>query len=149
MKQLIFSTSNNWAPTVLRVVLGITMLFHSISRLSMEDYGQFAFFFTEYLHLPIFLVWFTIAIESLGGLLLILGFATHINATLFFGLFMGVIALVHWDIGYSMDWWGQLEAGQEGFEYHMPVLAMSAAMAIHGGGARSLDLHLSNLNKVK
>ena len=144
MKHLIFKTSDNWAATVLRVALGIIILFHGIGKLSPQGYGDFIYFFTDYLNMPIFLGWLTIAIETAGSLLLILGFATRISATMLFGLFVGMIAFVHWDVGFSMNWWGQLAAGQEGFEYHILVLAMSAAITLLGGGAYSVDLRISN-----
>lgn len=147
MKYLLLNTTKNWAATVLRITLGLIILIHGFGKLSEKGYEDFIYFFTEYLQMPIFLGWLTIAIETLGSLLLIIGFATRINATALFGLFVGMIAFVHWEVGFSMNWWGQLEAGQEGFEYHILVLAMSAALAILGGGAYSLDLKLHNQKK--
>ncbi|WKN41500.1 DoxX family protein [Tunicatimonas pelagia] len=144
MKYLIFNTSENWASTVLRIVLGIIIFIHGIGKLGGEGYSQFIYFFTEYLRMPIILAWLTIAVETIGSLLLIVGFATRINAIALFGLFVGMITFVHWDIGFSMNWWGQLEAGQEGFEYHLLVLAMSGALALLGGGKLSVDLLLFN-----
>ncbi|MEM8964866.1 MAG: DoxX family protein [Bacteroidota bacterium] len=144
MKYLIFNTSENWASIMLRIVLGTIIFIHGIGKLEGEGYSQFIYFFTEYLRMPIILAWLTIAIETVGSLLLIVGFATRINAIMLFGLFVGMITFVHWDIGFSMNWWGQLEAGQEGFEYHLLVLAMSGALALLGGGKLSVDLLLFN-----
>ncbi len=141
MKHLIFNTTNNWAATILRITLGSTILIHGVGKLSPEGYNEFIYFFTEYLKMPVFLGWMTISIETLGSLLLIIGLATRINATMLFGLFTGMIVFVHWEVGFSMNWWGQLDAGQEGFEYHLLVLAMSTAIAFLGGGAYSADRH--------
>ncbi|MFV1885088.1 MAG: DoxX family protein [Balneola sp.] len=150
MKHLIFNTTTNWAATIIRITLGLTILIHGIGKLSTQGYGDFIYFITEYLNMPIFLGWMTIAIETLGSILLIVGFASRINASMLFGLFIGMIAFVHWDIGFFMNWWGQLDAGQEGFEYHILVLAMSAAITIMGGGAFSIDKRfLSNSPEKK
>lgn len=38
-----------------------------------------------------------------------------------------------------MNWNGQLAAGQEGFEYHLLVLGMAAALILAGGGKFAVD----------
>ena len=147
MKKLVFHTTDNWASTILRVILGTVILIHGVGKLSAEGYNAFIYFFTEYLSMPILLGWLTIAIETLGSMFLIIGLATRINATMLFFLFVGMIAFVHWEVGFQMNWWGQLDAGQEGYEYHILVLAMCATLFIQGGGRFSLDEMIMNNDK--
>jgi putative oxidoreductase len=52
---------------------------------------------------------------------------------------VGAILEVHRGTGFFMNWAGQHQAGQEGFEYHLLVLAIVAALLVTGGGASSLD----------
>jgi putative oxidoreductase len=42
-----------------------------------------------------------------------------------------------------MNWFGQIPAGNEGYEYHILVLAMSFAVMVRGAGPVSLDRVLS------
>ncbi|MEM1135130.1 MAG: DoxX family protein [Bacteroidota bacterium] len=142
MKNLIFRTNENYATLILRVVLGTIIIIHGIDKLG-EGFQPFMSYFTDILNMPAVLGWLTIFIETVGCLMLILGFATRINAVLLFGLFSGMIIFVHWGDGFLMNWFGQLEAGKEGFEYHLLVLAMSAALFIMGSGALSIDKYLT------
>lgn len=147
MKKLVFHTTNNLASTILRIILGIVIMIHGVGKLNADGYKAFIYFFTEYLHLPILLGWLTITIETLGSILLIIGPATRINASMFFFLFVGIIAFVHWEIGFQINWWGQLEAGQEGYEYHILVLAICSTLVILGGGRFSIDQMIMNNNE--
>jgi putative oxidoreductase len=42
-----------------------------------------------------------------------------------------------------MNWFGQLEPGQEGFEYHLLVLSLAATVVIAGSGSLSVDRWLA------
>ncbi|MBV6647483.1 MAG: DoxX family protein [Cyclobacteriaceae bacterium] len=138
MKYLIFKTDNNLAPTILRVVLGLVILIHGFGKLG-EGFETFMGYLTGYLGLPAILGYLTIIIETLGSLLLILGVATRVNAGIMFGLFVGMIITVHAPLGFMMNWFGQMQAGQEGYEYHILVLAMCGALVLQGGGRFSVD----------
>jgi len=50
---------------------------------------------------------------------------------------VGAIGLVHWPNGFFMNWSGK-QAG-EGFEYHLLVIAICAALVITGAGKWSVD----------
>ena len=138
MKNIIFKTDNNLASTTLRVVLGLVILIHGAGKLG-EDFDTFMGYLTDYLELPAILGYLTVLIEILGSVLIILGTATRINAGIMFGLFTGMIVTVHAPFGFMMNWFGQMQAGQEGYEYHILVLAMCAALVILGGGRFSMD----------
>jgi putative oxidoreductase len=45
--------------------------------------------------------------------------------------------------GFFMNWFGNLPAGQEGFEYHLLAIALAAGVALQGSGAWSADRWLS------
>ncbi|HEU5407255.1 MAG TPA: DoxX family protein, partial [Nitrospira sp.] len=68
---------------------------------------------------------------------LIAGFLTRFTAAGFIAIMMGAIVAVHWPHGFFMNWFGQQQG--EGFEYHLLVIAMSAALVIIGGGKWALD----------
>ena len=42
-----------------------------------------------------------------------------------------------------MNWFGALPAGQEGFEYHLVVIALAAVTILEGSGALSLDARIA------
>jgi putative oxidoreductase len=52
-------------------------------------------------------------------------------------IMIGAIVMVHWPQGFFMNWFGQQQG--EGFEYHLLVIAMSAALVLIGGGKWALD----------
>lgn len=147
MKNLVFKTDNNWASLVLRVTLGAIIIVHGYDKLG-SGFEGFMGYFTDVLKMPAILGWLTVFIETAGCLMLILGFATRINAVLVIGLFLGMIAFVHWQDGFLMNWFGQMEKGHEGFEYHLLVIAMSVALLVNGGGKFSLDQLVFNRQKL-
>lgn len=89
-------------------------------------------FFTQKMGLPWLVAFLVIIGESLGSLGLILGFLTRFTAASFIVIMIGAIATVHWPQGFFMNWFGQQQG--EGFEYHLLVMAMSAALIVIGGG---------------
>jgi putative oxidoreductase len=147
MKKTIFSTDKNWASLALRVTLGAIVLVHGYDKLGTGFQG-FMGYFTGVLNMPVLLGWLTVFIETLGCVMLIIGFATRINAVALFGLFVGMIAFVHWQDGFLMNWFGQMEKGHEGFEYHLLVLAMCIALILQGGGKWSVDGLLFSTKKT-
>ncbi|MEO1022886.1 MAG: DoxX family protein [Bacteroidota bacterium] len=138
LKTIVLKTDPTLSYTVLRVTLGLVLMIHGVEKVG-AGYQPFIEFFTGYLNMPIFLGWMTIFIEIVGSALLILGLGTRIQALSMFGLFVGMIAFVHWDYGFLMNWSAQLEAGQEGFEYHILVLSMCSGLVVGGGGKFSVD----------
>ena len=146
MFQQIVKTDNNLASLVLRVILGSIIIVHGYEKLG-AGFAPFMDYFVGVLKMPKFLGWLTVFIETTSCLLLIIGLATRINAVMVFGLFVGMIVFVHWQDGFLMNWFGKMEKGHEGFEYHLLVLAMSAALVVLGGGAYSLDKFFMNEEK--
>lgn len=138
MKNLLFNTDDNWASPILRVALGIIILIHGSTKLG-SGFSEFEGFITGYIGLPAIVAYATVFIETVGSVMLILGFATRINALAMFGLFVGMIVTVHGPIGFQMNWNGQYEAGMEGYEYHLLVPTICAGLAVLGSGRFSAD----------
>jgi putative oxidoreductase len=147
MKNIIFKIDNNWASLILRITLGAIIFVHGYDKLG-SGFEGFMGYFTGVLKMPAVLGWLTVFIETAGCIMLIVGFATRINAFLMIGLFIGMIACVHWQDGFLMNWFGQMEKGHEGFEYHLLVLAMCTSILINGGGKFSIDNYIVNRHKT-
>src|SRR5437879_11158882 len=77
------------------------------------------------------------AAELGGSLLLILGLLTRLAAFGIGCVMAGAIFLVHFKVGFFMNWAGTQKG--EGFEYHLLALGLAIALLIKGGGALSVD----------
>jgi putative oxidoreductase len=129
------------ASLILRVTLGVVMFAHGAQKL-FGWFGGNGFdgtmgFFTNVMHLPWIVAFLVIIGESIGSLGLIAGLFTRFTAASFIVIMFGAIATVHWPQGFFMNWFGQQQG--EGFEYHLLVIGMSAALTLSGGGAWALD----------
>ena len=137
----LFKTDDSWASLVLRVTLGVVMFAHGAQKL-LGWFGGNGFsgtigFFTNVMHLPWLIAFLVIIGESLGSLALIAGLLTRLTSASFMVIMFGAIATVHWPQGFFMNWFGKQQG--EGFEYHLLVIGMSAALFIAGGGKWSVD----------
>jgi putative oxidoreductase len=139
--EALFKTDDSWASLVLRVTLGVVMFAHGAQKL-LGWFGGNGFsgtmgFFTNVMHLPWLIAFLVIIGESLGSLALIAGLLTRFTAASFIVIMLGAIATSHWPQGFFMNWSGKQQG--EGFEYHLLVIGMSAALVIAGGGKWSVD----------
>jgi putative oxidoreductase len=137
----LFETDEAWTGLILRVMLGVVMFPHGAQK-SLGWYGGFGFagtlgFFTEQMHLPWLVALLVIIGESFGSLGLLIGLLTRFTAASMALIMVGAIGLVHWPNGFFMNWSGK-QAG-EGFEYHLLVIAICAALVITGAGKWSVD----------
>ena len=140
MKRL-FQTDDDASSLILRVMLGVVMFPHGAQKL-LGWFGGFGFsgtmgFFTEKMGIPAVIAFLVIIGESLGSLALIAGFLTRLSAASIAIIMFGAITLAHLSNGFFMNWLGN-QAG-EGFEYHLLVIAIAAALIIKGGGKWSAD----------
>jgi putative oxidoreductase len=140
----LFATDNAWSSLVLRVALGLVIFPHGAQKL-LGWFGGHGFagtmgFFTETMHLPAVIAFLVILGESVGAVLLVAGFMTRFVALSLATIMVGAIALVHWPYGFFMNWFGQQPG--EGFEFHLLVIAISAALVLSGGGRWSVDRKL-------
>lgn len=140
MKAL-FQTDDGLAGFILRVTLGLVMFPHGAQKL-LGWFGGFGFdgtmgFFTQKMGLPWIIAFLTIIGESFGSLGLLAGFLTRFAAASLAIIMLGAITMVHLPHGFFMNWGGQQQG--EGYEYHLLVIGIAAALLITGGGRWSVD----------
>lgn len=149
MLKQIFTSDQSWSQSVIRMTLGIVIFPHGAQKLLGWFGGPGFSGAVDHLMVDFGLSWIisvlVILIEFLAPLLLLTGLFTRISACLMLILFVGIIFTAHVGDGFFMNWFGQLPAGREGFEYHLLVLAMSSALIIGGGGKYALDNQLLQL----
>ena len=141
----LLATDDGWAPLMLRLALGIVMFPHGAQKM-LGWFGGNGFeatmgFMTEKMGLPALIVFLVIVIEFFGSLALIAGVLTRVAALAVGVEMIGAIATVHAQNGFFMNWTGQ-QAG-EGFEYHILLLGIVAALLVLGAGRWSVDRALS------
>lgn len=109
-------------------------------------FGGFGFegtmgFFTQKMGLPWLVALLIIIGEFFGSLGLLVGFLTRFSAASIGVIMLGAISLVHWPHGFFMNWFGQQKG--EGYEYHLLVIGIAAALLMTGGGKWSVDGELA------
>lgn len=128
-----------WALTLLRLVLGISMLYHGWEKLipaggfsrahplaGIESFNHFVMT----LGLPYWLGYISIVTEFLGGALLILGLLTRLSA-----LLIAVNMLV-------AIWTVNMRHGYASSEYSLALASMAFMLVVAGSGALALDRRL-------
>jgi len=141
MFEKLVSTSNDFALTILRVVLGIVFFAHGCQKM-LGWFGGNGFsgtmnFFTNNMHIPAVFAFLAIAAEFFGGLGLLLGVLARIAAFSITMNMLVAIFMVHLPNGLFMNWSGQQKG--EGIEYHLLVLAITITIMMRGAGALSVD----------
>ncbi len=145
MKKLILSTTDNWAPLIARLTLGLVMFPHGAQKM-LGWFGGYGFsgtmgFFTGTMHIPTLLALLAILAEFLGSLGLITGLLGRVSA-LGIAVNMAVaIAMVHGPNGIFMNWFGNQKG--EGYEYHLLAIGLALVVIVFGSGKCSLDRQLT------
>ena len=144
MWRKLIDTNKQASPAILRLVLGVVFFAHGAQKV-LGWWGGRGFSATlsgfEHSGIPAVFAFLAIAAEFLGGIGLILGLLGRVAA---FGIACNMavaIVKVHAVNGFFMNWGGQQKG--EGFEFHVLVLAIAAAIIIAGSGAWSVDRMLS------
>jgi len=145
MFRKLVSTSNDYAMTVARLVLGVVFFAHGAQKM-LGWFGGYGFtgtmnFFTHMMHIPATFAFLAICAEFFGGLGLLVGFLSRIAA---FGISVNMLVAiftVHIHNGFFANWTGQQKG--EGFEYHLLALALLFLVMVKGAGALSVDRALS------
>ena len=146
MANLIFPTDGGVVGLLLRITVAVVIFPHGAQKLfgwfgGYGPSGTLGFF--KNLGVPTVVGWLGILAESVGPVFLLLGLGTRVVALLLAGVMVSAVWLVHRPHGFFMNWGGKLQAGQEGFEYHLVMLGALAALLVTGGGAWSLDALLA------
>jgi putative oxidoreductase len=144
MKKIIFQTGNEWAPLILRVLLGLIIFAHGSQKL-LGWWGGYGFtgtmnFFTQTVGLPSIIAFLVIILESIGSIALIAGFATRILAVSYTFLAIGIVFTSHIQNGFFMNWFGNQKG--EGYEYFILWVAISTALLFLGSGKYSIDKNI-------
>jgi len=145
MFRKLISTSDDYAITIARLVLGLVFFAHGAQKM-LGWFGGYGFngtmnFFTQMMHIPAPFAFLAICAEFFGGLGLIVGFLSRVAA---FGISMNMLVAiftVHIHNGFFANWTGQQKG--EGFEYHLLALALLFVVMVKGAGALSIDRALS------
>jgi putative oxidoreductase len=142
-----FNTNgNDLGLLVLRLAVAVVMFPHGAQKLfgwfgGYGPSGSLQYF--RSLGIPAVAGWLGILAEAVGPVLLVVGLGTRVVALLLAGVMVFAALLVHKDHGFFMNWGGKLQAGHEGFEYHILALGALAVLLVSGGGALSLDALLA------
>jgi putative oxidoreductase len=120
------------------VALGAILLPHGAQH-ALGWFGGYGFagtlgWMTGTLHIPAPLAALAIVTELVAPVALLVGFAGRL-AALAVGVFILVAAATHAPNGFFMNWFGQMAAGTEGYEYHLLAAALAAVVALEGSGA--------------
>ena len=149
LRAAVFATDGTWTPTMLRATLGLVLFPHGAQHL-LGWFGGYGFegtmaWMTGTVGIPAPLAAAGILLEFFGPLALLAGVATRLFGAAL-AVFMATAASTHLQHGFFMNWYGNLPAGSEGFEFHLLAIAMAGALAISGGGAWSVDRALGKKN---
>ncbi|NII27239.1 DoxX family protein [Pseudoflavitalea sp. X16] len=145
MQQRLLATTNNYNWLILRVSLGVVMLGHGLQK-AFGWFGGYGWnntmgYFTGTVGLPAWLSALVILIESLGALLLLIGFAGRINAALMAIVMAGAFFVDHLPNGFFMNWFGSNKG--EGYEFDILFWAIAIVITINGSGKFSVDRWLT------
>jgi putative oxidoreductase len=127
-----FRSLAGYAPTVLRVVLGIVFIAHGWAKLQNGPANFAGFLTTLNVPLPGLMAWVVTILELGGGILLVVGALTRIVALLFALEMVGTTLLVKTDVGFV----AQQAAGAE---LDLALLAGVLAILFLGPGELAVD----------
>ena len=134
------ATGESFAPTALRLALGVMILPHGLQK-TLGWFGGYGFkgtmgYLTGTVGAPWIFALLAILAESVGGLMLLAGAGTRV-AALSVGAVMVVAASQHWSNGFFMNWFGNQQG--EGVEFFLLAVGIAVALLILGGGKFSVD----------
>lgn len=144
-RKLLFTQSDTGAAAA-RVVLGAIMLPHGLQH-ALGLFGGYGFsgtlgWMTATLGFPAPLAALAIATELVAPFALLAGVGGRLASIGIIGIMAGAIT-THAPNGFFMNWFGQLAAGTEGFEYHLLAIGLGAVVVLNGSGVLSVDRWLS------
>jgi putative oxidoreductase len=125
----VFPLNPNAGLLILRLVLGIIMLYHGWPKLTNLG-GTIEGFSGMGIPLPAMAAVFATVAEIVGGLLILIGAFTDIAGLLFAIDMLGAIIFVHAKNGFS--------AANGGVEFPLALLAMALTVALVGPGQYSV-----------
>ena len=140
MLENIFAPYSDWGLLILRVGMGVLILFHGWPKLNpngpMKGPAGFgAFLKQQGVPLPTFFAWVVALLETVGALLLIVGLATRILAIGFAIDMLVAIRLVK--IGMANARFSEQDG--TGWEFEFILMVVALALLFTGAGSIALD----------
>lgn len=138
----VVGTAHDRAATFARLAVGLLLFPHGAQH-ALGWFGGYGFrgthgWMTKTLGFSAPMAALAITTELVAPLALMLGLGGRLAALGVCGIMLGAIS-THWPNGFFMNWFGSLHAGQEGFEYHLLMIALCTVVVLKGSGAWSLD----------
>lgn len=144
MLQKLIATNDDTLALIARVTVGAVIFAHGAQKLfgwfGGKGWSGTMHFFTDW-GFPAFLVVGLILTESIGMLLLILGFLGRLWAALLGVIMVIAVAKASHYRYFFMNWYAERRG--EGFEYHLLVMGFVAIVLIAGSGRWSVDRWLT------
>jgi putative oxidoreductase len=142
MLHRVIRTSNEVAPALARLTLALVIFPHGAQHV-LGWFGGYGFsgtfgWMTSTLGFPAPLAALALITEITVPFALLLGLGGRVGALGIIGIMLGAIS-THFPNGFFMNWFGNLPAGQEGFEYHIIAIALAGVVVLQGSGAWSVD----------
>jgi putative oxidoreductase len=138
-----------WSAVPLRLIVGLGFFQHGYAKLSRGPDGFVAILHAIGLPLSDLLGWATVAVEIIGGLLILVGAFVPVASVPMIVVLLVAIFTVHLPNGFSSiklvsyDGAGA-HFGQPGYETDLLYLAGLLALCVGGAGPLSLDGYLSS-----
>jgi len=135
-----------WAALILRLTVGTIYVMHAWMAVAVVTPNAMAAFVVR-MGVPAYavpvVVWYTIAAHAVGGALMIIGLWTRAAAVANLPIMLAALAVLHYPQGFFMTGvvadrsTGRIVVA--GYEFALLVLATTAALALIGAGAFSID----------
>jgi len=119
----IVETTNDPVVTLVRGVLGGVLFAHAAQKVFGWFGGN----------------GFQPVVEFLSSVGMIAGILCRVASVGIVVIMIGAIVVMIGPNGFFMNWFGQVEAGREGYEYHLLAMALAIVPLVRGAGAFSID----------
>lgn len=128
-----YRTWNDWAPLPLRLILGGAFMAHGISKFQGGIENTAGWLGSLGVPAPGLMAWVVALLETVGGLMLIVGAFTAIVSVLLIVNMLVAMVMVHWDAGFFFT------NQPPGIEVNLLFIAGLLALVLGGPGAYSVD----------
>jgi len=138
MSPRLLRTTDDPGPFLARVTLAFVFFPHGAQHV-LGWFGGYGFqgtlqWMTGTLGVPAPLAALALVTELVAPIALLAGVGVRVAALGIVGLMLGALT-THVANGFFMNWFGNLPAGREGYEYHILAIALAGTVALQGSGA--------------
>jgi putative oxidoreductase len=146
MSHRLLRTADDPGPALARLSLALVFFPHGAQHV-LGWFGGYGFhatyeWMTGTLGFPAPWAALALVTELAAPFALLAGLGGRVAALGLVGLMLGALS-THWSNGFFMNWFGNLPAGREGYEYHILAIALAGTVVLQGSGAWSVDQLLS------